>query len=247
MNQIDLRDQVAVITGGCGGIGLATAQRMLASGARVALWDLSAESLAATRARLDGVRTYAVDITSEAAVADAAARTLADFGRIDILVNSAGIGNLRSPVADYPADAWRKIVDVNLTGTFLCCKAVVKAMQRNDHGRIVNIASVAAKNGNPFASAYAASKAGVIALTKSLANELVATGVRVNCVVPAAIETELFERMSEESKQGSRSRIPMGRLGKPEEVAAMICWLSSADCSFSNGAAFDLSGGAATY
>ena len=153
---------------------------------------------------------------------------------------------MRSPVSAYPVDQWRKVIEVNLTGTFLACRAVVPAMQEKNYGRIVNIASIAGKEGNPFGSAYSASKAGVISLTKSLAKELLDTEIRVNCVTPAAVETELFHRMSPESQKGSRERIPLGRLGRPEEIAAMVTWLASEECSFSTGAAFDLSGGRAT-
>lgn len=246
MNQIDLKGRVAVITGGSGGIGMAIAERMIASGAEVVLWDLDPAALDKAKAKL-GVAIHAVDVTKVDAVEDAAAHTAADKRRIDILVNSAGIGGVRSAVANYPVDAWHKIIDVNLNGTFLCCRAVIKQMEKTGYGRIVNIASIAGKEGNPYGSAYSVAKAGVIALTKSIAKELLATEIRVNCVAPAAIETELFHRMSPESQQGSRDRIPLGRLGLPSEVAAMVAWMASEECSFSTGAAFDLSGGRATY
>ncbi len=241
MNQIDLRDAVAVITGGAGGLGQAVAARMAASGARVVLWDRVASSEAPAPSSLQ----LAVDVTDEAQVADAVARTLAACGRLDILVNAAGLGNHRASVEEYPVEAFRRILDVNVVGTFLACKHVLAPMRAAGRGRIVNIASVAGRNGNPFASAYAASKAAVIAFTRSLANELATTGIRANCVLPAAIEAGLFREMGEEARRGSLQRIPMGRFGRPEELAAMVCWLASEDCSFSNGAAFDLSGGAA--
>ena len=247
MNDIDLARRVAVITGGSGGIGLAVAERMRQSGARVVLWDLSQDSLDAARSRDTAFAAFQVDVTDDASLQAATRDTLALTGRIDILVNAAGIGGVRSPVSAYPVDQWRKVIEVNLTGTFLACRAVVPAMQENNYGRIVNIASIAGKEGNPFGSAYSASKAGVISLTKSLAKELLDTEIRVNCVTPAAVETELFHRMSPESQKGSRERIPLGRLGRPEEIAAMVTWLASEECSFSTGAAFDLSGGRATY
>ena len=241
MNQIDLRDAVAVITGGAGGLGQAVAARMVASGARVVSWDrtVSPDAPASTSLQLP------VDVTDEDQVAEALARTLAACGRLDILVNAAGLGNHRARVEDYPVEAFRRILDVNVVGTFLACKHVLPAMRAANRGRIVNIASVAGRNGNPFASAYAASKAAVIAFTRSLANELASTEVRANCIVPSAIEAGLFDSMGEEARRGSLQRIPMGRFGRPDELAAMVCWLASEDCSFSNGAAFDLSGGAA--
>ena len=247
MNNIDLEGRRAVITGGSGGIGLVVAERMLASGARVAIWDLMPASLAEAKARHPALEIIQVDVTDEAAVEAATVATVAALGGIDILANAAGIGGVRSTVAQYPVDVWRKIIEVNLTGTFLCCRAVVREMEKTGYGRIVNISSIAGKEGNPFGSAYSASKAGVISLTKSLAKELLTTEIRVNCVTPAAVETELFHKMSPESQKGSRDRIPLGRLGQPAEIAAMILWLSSQDCSFSTGAAFDLSGGRATY
>jgi NAD(P)-dependent dehydrogenase (short-subunit alcohol dehydrogenase family) len=241
VNQIDLRDAVAVITGGSGGLGQAVAARMALSGARVVLWDRGAGASAPP----EGGAALQVDVTDEAQVSDATARTLDHFGRLDILVNAAGLGNHRALVEDYPAEAFRSILDVNVVGTFLACKHAVRAMRQTGSGRIVNIASVAGRNGNPYASAYAASKAAVIAFTRSLANELATTGIRANCVVPAAIEAGLFHGMGEAARRGALQRIPMGRFGRPDELAAMVCWLASDECSFSNGAAFDLSGGAA--
>jgi 3-oxoacyl-[acyl-carrier protein] reductase len=248
MNQIDLKDRIAVITGGSGGIGLATAARMLKSGATVTLWDRDRASLDNAQKQLPGVTGVEVDVTDEASVQRAAAETIGKFGRIDILVNAAGITSKRTATVEFTAELWRKIVEVNLTGTFLCCKAVVPHMQEAKYGRIVNLGSVAGKEGNPYSAAYSAAKAGVHSLTKSLAKELATTGVIVNCVAPAIIATKnLFYDMPEEMRRTWVSRVPMGRPGNPEEVAAMIAWLASEDCSFTTGAAFDLSGGRATY
>ena len=235
--------QVAVVTGGAAGIGAGIAARLAAEGARIALWDADAAALAAAPA--DHRQT--LDVTDAAAVAAAAAATAAALGRIDILVASAGITGPNAPVASYPVEAWRRVIEVNLTGVFLTNRAVVPIMQRNDYGRIVNIASVAGKEGNPNASAYSASKAGVIGLTKSLGKELAGTGIRVNCVAPAAVKTALFDQMSPEHIAFMLSKIPLGRFGLIEEVAAMVCFLASAEASFSTGAAFDVSGGRATY
>jgi len=189
-----------------------------------------------------------LDVTDEAAVARCTAEAIAKHGRIDILVNAAGVTSRRTAVVDFPVDLWRRIVEINLTGTFLCCRAVVPHMQASGYGRIVNLASVAGKEGNPFSAAYSAAKAGVISLTKSLGKELATTEIRVNCVAPAIVATKnLFYDMPEEMRRVWVSRVPMGRPGRPEEVAAMIAWLASEECSFSTGAAFDLSGGRATY
>jgi NAD(P)-dependent dehydrogenase (short-subunit alcohol dehydrogenase family) len=248
MNQIDLKDKVAVITGGTGGIGLASADRMLRSGATVVLWDKHQAILEQAQKELSGATGFQMDVTDEAAVERATADAMSRFGRIDILVNAAGITAPKTYIVDYPADLWRRILDINLTGTFLCCKAVARHMQKANAGRIVNIASVAGKEGNPFSSAYSASKAGVISFTKSLAKELAATEIRVNCIAPAIIATKnLYHDMPEEMQRLWVSRVPMGRPGRPEEVAAMIAWLASDECSFTTGAAFDLSGGRATY
>ena len=253
MNRIDLANRVAVITGGSSGIGFATARRMLESGATVVLWDVNGPGIESARAKLaestgrSGVRGEVVDITDEIALNAATRRVLADLGRIDILVNSAGIAGAFHPVVEFPADAWRKVIEVNLVGTFLCCKAVVPSMQKHDYGRIVNLSSTAGKDGNAFVSPYGASKAGVIAFTKSLGKELARTNIRVNCLTPAMIATELASTMTPERIKTAVERIPMGRPGRPEEVAALIAWMSSEECSFSTGAAFDISGGRSTY
>lgn len=247
MNNIDLHDRVAVITGGSSGIGFAAARRMAASGARVALWDVNRESLERAAASIDGARIYAVDITDETAVTQARDAVVRDFGRIDVLVCSAGIAGERHPVWEFPADAWRKVIEVNLVGLFLCCKVVVPVMRERDYGRIINLSSTGGKEGNPLVSAYGASKAGVLAFTKSLAKELAQTGIRVNCVTPALIATELIDTMGPERTKAALEKIPMGRPGRPEEVASLIAWMASEDCSFSTGAAFDISGGRSTY
>lgn len=247
MNRIDLEGRVAVVTGGSSGIGFATARRMADSGATVTLWDIDDTGLARAAQKLGGAHACRVDITQEDAVARATEQTVSNLGRIDILVNSAGIAGEQMPVTQLPLAAWQRVMDVNLTGTFLCCKAVVPVMQRADYGRIVNMGSTAGKDGNATVSAYSASKAAVMALTKSLGKELAGTGIRVNCVTPAMIETELMSTMSPERIRTALSRIPMGRAGKPEEVAALIAWLASEECSFSTGATFDISGGRSTY
>jgi 3-oxoacyl-[acyl-carrier protein] reductase len=221
------------------------AERFIQSGAKVALWDMDGAETAA--ARLKGAIGLAVDVTDAAGVSSALAATERRLGPLDILVASAGITGPNVPVADYPVDAWRKVIDVDLTGVFLCNRAVVPGMTQRNYGRIVNIASVAGKEGNPNAAAYSAAKAAVMALTKSLGKELAATNIRVNCVTPAAIKTDIFAQMTEQHIQFMLSKIPMGRFGTVEEAAALVAWLASEDCSFSTGAVFDLSGGRATY
>ena len=246
MNQIDLSGKVAVITGGTRGIGLAIVERMAKSGARVAVWD-RARLEKGSKAEAAGAALIAADVSDPDAVARALAETESRVGPVDILVNSAAIGGVNTTVAQYPLDEWRAVMDVNLTGTFLTCRAVVPGMEKRGYGRIVNIASIAGKEGNPNACAYSASKAGVIALTKSLGKELATTGVCVNCIAPAVIETEMLEQSTKEHIAYMVSKIPMGRLGQVDEVAALVCWLASAECSFSTGAVFDISGGRATY
>jgi 3-oxoacyl-[acyl-carrier protein] reductase len=246
MNQIDLAGRSAIITGGARGIGLAIAERFAASGAKVAIWDVDGRAAEEAARRL-GQFAAAVDVTDESSVFEAVKASEAAIGLTDILVTSAGITGPNHPVADYPAEAWRRVLEVDLTGPFLCSKAVVPGMTARDYGRIVHIASVAGKEGNPNAGAYSAAKAGVIALTKSLGKELAGTGVRVNCVTPAAVKTEMFAQMTEAHIDYMLSKIPLGRFGKVEEIAAMVAWLASEECSFSTGAVFDLSGGRATY
>ncbi|HEX6295095.1 MAG TPA: SDR family NAD(P)-dependent oxidoreductase [Burkholderiales bacterium] len=219
----------AIVTGGAQGIGAAIAKRLEAAGARVTVWDL------------DG--TPKVDVSDPASIEKALAAT----HRVDILVNNAGIAGMNKPTVDYPLEEWERVLRVNLTSQFLCCRAAAPRMVKAGYGRIVNIASIAGKEGNPNAVAYSASKAGVIALTKSLGKELAQTGVLVNCVTPAAAKTAIFEQMTEAHIEYMRSKIPMGRFVEVEEIAALVCWLASEDCSFSTGAVFDISGGRATY
>jgi NAD(P)-dependent dehydrogenase (short-subunit alcohol dehydrogenase family) len=248
MNQLDMKGRAAIVTGGAAGIGLAIAQRLAASGARISLWDRDAGALAdASRALGGETHIASVDVTSETAVAAALSSSLDALSRIDVLVCSAGITGPNTTVEKYPLDAWREVIDINLTGVFLCNRVVVPHMTANDYGRIVNIASIAGKEGNPNASAYSASKAGVIALTKSLGKELAKTGVRVNCVTPAAVKTGMFAQMTQAHIDFMLSKIPMGRFGSVEEIAALVSWLATEECSFSTGAVFDLSGGRAVY
>ena len=248
MNQLDFKDRTAVITGGAAGIGFAIAQRLVASGATVSVWDRDAAALAAARSSLGAAAHMRVVDVADAASVDAAAKaTAVALYRVDVLVCSAGITGPNAPLWEYPHDAWRQVIDVNLNGLFYCNRAIVPIMQQRDYGRIVNIASVAGKEGNPNASAYSTSKAGVIGLTKSLGKELAKTGIRVNCVTPAAVRTAIFDQMSQQHIDFMLSKIPLGRFGKVEEVAALVAWLCSEECSFSTGAVFDLSGGRATY
>ncbi|MDB5849877.1 MAG: 3-oxoacyl-ACP reductase [Rhodoferax sp.] len=243
MNRIDLGGRTVVITGGSGGIGQAIARRALASGAKVCAWDNGAALAAATTE----LAYLQVDVTDEAAVARAYADTLARFGRVDVLVNSAGITGPTLSVQDYPLDAWQKVMAINLTGTFLCSRVVVAGMVAQGYGRIVNLASVAGKEGNPLQSAYSASKAGVIALTKSMGKELAKVDVRVNCIAPAMIESALLDQMPASKRTENLAKIPMGRAGTVDEIAAMAVWMASEECSFTTGATFDASGGRATF
>ena len=233
MNRLDFAGRTAIVTGGAQGIGAAIAKRLEASGARVRVWDVQGAS--------------AVDVSDPAAVESAATSTIKEFGNIDVLVNNAGIAGANRPTVEYPIDEWERVLRVNLTSQFLCCRAVAPHMVAAGYGRIVNIASIAGKEGNPNAVAYSASKAGVIALTKSLGKELARTGVLVNCVTPAAAKTAIFEQMTREHIDYMLSKIPMGRFVEVDEIAALACWLASAECSFSTGAVFDISGGRATY
>jgi NAD(P)-dependent dehydrogenase (short-subunit alcohol dehydrogenase family) len=247
MNRIDLEGRVAIVTGAARGIGRAIAKRLAASGARVAIWDVDAAAAKATAAEIDGAIDLFCDVTDAATIADALAATEAGLGPPDILVNNAGIAGPNFPLDEYPPDEWRRVIEIDLIGVFNCCRAVLPAMRRRDYGRIVNIASIAGKEGNPNASAYSAAKAGVIALTKSLGKELAETGIRVNCVTPAAARTDLFAQMTETQIAYMLSKIPMGRFVLVEEIAALVAWLASQECSFSTGAIFDISGGRATY
>ena len=248
MNQLDMKGRHAVITGGATGLGYAIAQRMLASGASVTLWDRDAQALTKACAALGSqAHGVTVDVAEHASVVAAVSQTLTQSPAIDALVNCAGITGPNTKVWSYPVADWQQVMQVNLNGLFYCCREITPHMRERNYGRIVNIASVAGKDGNPNASAYSASKAAVMALTKSLGKELADTGIRVNCVTPAAVKTAIFDQMTPEHIAFMLSKIPMGRFGTPEEVAAMVSWLCTEDCSFSTGAVFDLSGGRSTY
>lgn len=248
MNELDFQGRHAVVTGGATGLGYAIAQRLIESGGSVTLWDRD-EAAARQAAAALGPRAsaVAVDVSQHASVRGAVQATLLLATKVDALVNSAGVTGPNVKLWDYPVDAWEQVMAVNLNGLFLCCREWAPHLRANNYGRIVNIASVAGKDGNPNASAYSASKAGVIALTKSLGKELADTGVRVNCVTPAAVKTAIFDQMTPEHIAFMLSKIPMGRFGTPDEVAAMVVWLCTEECSFSTGAVFDLSGGRSSY
>ena len=250
MNQIDLNGRHAVVTGGAQGIGFAIATRLAASGASISLWDRDSELLKTAQTQLGAtgsVSVEVVDVSDPESVEAATAATVTKLGTVDILVTSAGIAGPNHKMWEYPINAWNQIMDVNLTGVFLCCRAIVPHMLRQNYGRIVNIASIAGKEGNPNASAYSASKAGVIALTKSLGKETADKNVAVNCITPAAARTRIFDQLTQEHIDFMLSRIPRGRFLEVDEVAAMVAWLVSEENSFTTGAVFDLSGGRATY
>ena len=250
MNQIDLNGKNAIVTGGARGIGLAITQRLLASGANVTMWDRDQSALDATAKALnlkDRVHAVAVDIANPDSVREAGEKTINHWQRVHILVNNAGIAGVTKKLWEFTPAEWQEVIQVNLSGVFLCCHAIVPHMMANKYGRIVNIASIAGKEGNPNAAHYSASKAGVIALTKSLAKEAATTGVIVNCITPAVIQTDILKQVAQSHIDYMLSKIPMGRFGLKEEAAALVAWLCSDDCSFSTGAAFDLSGGRATY
>jgi 3-oxoacyl-[acyl-carrier protein] reductase len=229
MNKLDFAGRTAIVTGGAQGIGAAIAQRLRDSGATVIVWDLEGSPK--------------VDVSDPSSITNA----LKNLGKVDVLVNNAGVAGLNKPTVDYPIEEWERVLKINLTSQFLCCRAVAPRMVKAGYGRIVNIASIAGKEGNPNAVAYSASKAGVISLTKSLGKELAQTGVLVNCVTPAAAKTAIFDQMTEQHIQYMLAKIPMARFVEVGEIAALVCWLASADCSFSTGGVFDISGGRGTY
>ncbi len=249
-NRLDLEGQRAVVTGAAQGIGRAVTERLLDSGAAVALWDADPEMLTQTcqaLAVLGNVHPIEVDVTDANAVTAAAAATEAALGGIDVLVNNAGISGPNMPTWEYPLEDWRRVMAVDLDGVFHCCRAVLPGMIERNYGRVVNVASIAGKEGNPNAPAYSAAKGGVIALTKSLGKELAGYDIAVNCVTPAAARTRIFDQMSEQQIDYMLSKIPRGRFVTVEEIAALIAWLCTRECSFSTGAVFDISGGRATY
>ena len=248
MNQIDLKGRVAVITGGARGIGFACARRFIESGARVALWDLDGDAITAAVASLGAAaRGFVVDVANEGGINAARQSTLEAFGQIDIVVNNAGITGPNVKTWEYPPADFRRVVEIDLVAPYLVSRALVPQMIERGYGRIVNIASVAGKEGNPNAPAYSAAKAGLIGLTKSLGKELATSGVLCNCVTPAAAETDIFKQMTEAHIAFMKSKIPMNRFVQVEEIAAMVAWLASEDCSFTTGGVFDISGGRATY
>lgn len=249
MNKLDMKGRSAVVTGGASGIGLATIRRMAQSGANVAIWDMNEKAMAEIAASIPDVKTHTckVDVSKLSDVEAAFKSTLAAFGKIDAFVNSAGIAGANTMVWEYPAEEWLRVINVNLNGTFYTCRTVTPHMIANKYGRIVNISSVAGKEGNPTASAYSAAKAGVIGLTKSLGKELAKHGVNVNVITPTTVKTPILDQVAQSHIDYMLSRIPMGRLGEPEEIAALVTWLCTEDCSFSTGAVFDLSGGRSTY
>jgi 3-oxoacyl-[acyl-carrier protein] reductase len=248
MNKIDLNGRCAVVTGGAQGFGRAIAERFVASGAKVAIWDQD-QGLAQEAAQEIGnaVSPFKVDVTDSANVERTRDATVSAFGKIDILVNNAGIAGVNKTVWETDLEEWRKVLRVNLDGPFICCKAIVPQMLKQKYGRIVNIASIAGKEGNPNAAHYSASKAGLIALTKSLGKELAAHDILVNAVTPAAAKTAIFQQITQQHIDFMLSKIPKGRFVLVEELAAMVAWLASEDCAFSTGAVFDISGGRATY
>ena len=239
--------RTAVVTGGASGLGKASAARIIAEGGQVSLWDLNADALAAAAVEIGAQHFVALDVSDADAVAAAASEAIQTLGRIDILIASAGITGATVPVHEFPIDSWKRVVDINLNGVFYCSRSVVPFMLANGYGRIVNVASVAGKEGNPNASAYSASKAGVIGFTKSLGKELAGKGVIANALTPATFESPILEQLPVSQVDYMRSKIPMGRLGEVEESAAMVCFMASEECSFTTASTFDTSGGRTTY
>jgi NAD(P)-dependent dehydrogenase (short-subunit alcohol dehydrogenase family) len=239
--------RTAVITGGGSGLGRQTARRIVAEGGRVVLWDSNAEALSEARAAVGTEHAVVLDVADSAAVALAAEKSVSMLGKVDILIASAGITGDTKPVQEFSIESWKRVMDVNLNGLFYCCRALIGPMLNNGYGRIVNVASVAGKEGNPNASAYSASKAGVIGFTKSLGKELAQKGILVNSITPATFESPILAQMPQAQVDYMRGKIPMGRLGDVEESVALVCWLASEECSFSTAATFDISGGRTTY
>ena len=249
MIKYDLNDRVAVVTGGAQGFGLAITERFIEAGAKVIIWDIdeNAAKEAIDKVKSEHLSHQVVDVTNFEIVNKNLEEVEKKFGKIDIFVNNAGIAGMNTTVSNYPLEEWKKVIDLNLNSVFYCCKAVVPYMEKNDYGRIVNIASIAGKEGNPNASAYSTSKAGVIGLTKSLGKELAQKNIAVNCVTPAAAKTRIFDQMTEEHINYMLSKIPRNKFAKLEELASLVTWLASEENSFSTAAVFDLSGGRATY
>ena len=245
MNNINLKNKVAVVTGGAQGFGLAIAKRFLVSGAQVVIWDIDEKILLSVEEK--NITKIIVDVTSFQKIEEATKETLSLFGKIDILVNNAGIAGPSYTTWKYPIEEWQKIIDIDLSGVFYCCKSIVPVMKKNNYGRIINIASIAGKEGNPNAMPYSAAKAGVIALTKSLGKELANNNIAVNCITPAAAKTRIFDQISQEHIDYMLSKIPRNRFVKVDELASMVAWMASEENSFTTGAVFDLSGGRATY
>jgi 2-dehydro-3-deoxy-L-rhamnonate dehydrogenase (NAD+) len=239
--------RAAVVTGGASGLGKAAAARIIAEGGRVSLWDQNADQLGAAAAEVGATHTVALDVSDPDAVSRAAMDSHQALGRLDILIASAGITGATVPVQEFPVDGWKRVVEINLNGVFYCCRALIPFMLENSYGRIVNIASVAGKEGNPNASAYSASKAGVIGFTKSLGKELAGKGVIANSLTPATFESPILGQLPPSQVEYMRSKIPMGRLGLVEESAAMVCFMASEECSFTTASTFDTSGGRTTY
>ena len=245
MNNINLKNKVAVVTGGAQGFGLAIAKRFLVSGAQVVIWDIDEKILLSVEEK--NITKIIVDVTNFQKIEEATKETLSLFGRIDILVNNAGIVGPSYTTWEYPIEEWQKIIDIDLSGVFYCCKFIVPVMKKNNYGRVINIASIAGKEGNPNAMPYSAAKAGVIALTKSLGKELANNNIAVNCITPAAAKTRIFDQISQEHIDYMLSKIPRNRFVKVDELASMVAWMASEENSFTTGAVFDLSGGRATY
>ena len=249
MIKFDLTNKVAIITGGAQGFGFAISERFIQSGAKVIMWDIDEDAAKKAKEKInsDNLSYQILDVTNSENINKNLKKIENQFNKIDIFINNAGIAGMNTTVADYPLDEWNKVINLNLNSVFYCCKAVVPFMEKNNYGRIVNIASIAGKEGNPNASAYSSSKAGVIALTKSLGKELAQNNIAVNCVTPAAAKTRIFDQMTEEHINYMLSKIPRNKFAKVEELASLVTWLSSEENSFSTAAVFDLSGGRATY